>query len=134
MEEVTEEVQEVPEEVQEVPEEVQQVPEKVQQVPGTVQKAHEKAETTKRSKVIEAPIAEEVPETKEEPKRMGRPAGAKDSKPRRKKVEVGERQDVEADRRTPDPVYNYHEVKRQAVERAYQAQGEHWSNLLAHLM
>ena len=128
MEEVTEEVQEVPEEVQQVPEKVQKVPEKVQKVP---EKVPEKAE--KRSKVIEAPIAEEVPEPKEEPKRMGRPAGAKDSKPRRKKVV--ERQDVERqDVERQDPVYNYHEVKRQAVERAYQAQGEHWSNLLAHLM
>ena len=82
-----------------------------------------------------APIAEESPEEaveepkepKEEPKRMGRPVGAKDSKPRKKKPE-------EVVEKRVDPVYDYHEVKRQAVERAYRAQAEHWENLLSHLM
>ena len=129
MEEAEEEVQQVPEEVPKSPEKTQKTPEKVEQV-----------EKKKRAKVIEAPIAEEVPQEapqeppdeppKEAPKRTGRPVGAKDSKPRKKK----EPEEVVVERRLIDPVYSYHEAKRQAVERAYQAQGEHWSNLLAHLM
>ena len=66
----------------------------------------QKVEKQKRVKVIEAPIAEEAPEEapkeapKEEPKRMGRPVGAKDSKPRRKK----EVKEVVVQRRVVDPV------------------------------
>ena len=124
-------MEEAEEEVQQVPEEVPKSPEKAPKTPEKVEK--------KRAKVIEAPIAEEVPQEapqeppeeppKEAPKRTGRPVGAKDSKPRKKK----EPEEVVVERRI-DPVYSYHEAKRQAVERAYQAQGEHWSNLLAHLM
>ena len=125
-------MEEAEEEVQQVPEEVPKSPEKTPKTPEKVEK--------KRAKVIEAPIAEEVPQEapqeppeeppKEAPKRTGRPVGAKDSKPRKKK----EPEEVVVERRLVDPVYSYHEAKRQAVERAYQAQGEHWSNLLAHLM
>ena len=125
-------MEEAEEEVQQVPEEVPKSPEKTPKTPEKVEK--------KRAKVIEAPITEEVPKEapqelpeeppKEAPKRTGRPIGAKDSKPRKKK----EPEDVVAEQRLIDPVYSYHEAKRQAVERAYQAQGEHWSNLLAHLM
>ena len=138
MEEVQEEVQKVPEKLQEVPEKVQEVPEK-----------------KKKSKVIEAPIAEEqpnvaIPEPKEpKPKRTGRPPGTKDSKPRQKKTvtlqqipEDTEPAEPRAESRRAeskpeprrDPVQDYLETKRLALERAYQSQGENWSNLLSHLM
>ena len=122
------------EEVQEVPEQVEQVQQEEQQVEPKVEPQGEKK---KRSKVIEAPIAEaDAPKELPNPKRMGRPVGAKDSKPRKKKEEPPETPAASslADTRPPDPVYDYHEIKRQAVERAYRAQGEHWANLLSHLM
>ena len=76
---------------------------------------------------------------------MGRPAGAKDSKPRQKKQERqaslrsvednGEASEPrELVRREPDPIHDYYESKRIAVQRVYHAQAEHWQGLLSHLM
>ena len=98
----------------------------------------------KKSKVIEAPIeeeppqiAEEAPKEKEAPKRTGRPVGAKDSKPRQKKVDAVEpkRADTaEPPRTASDPVQDYLETRRMAAERVYHAQGEHWLKLASHLL
>ena len=127
MEEVPEEVPKTPEEAPKTPEEVSKTPEKVP----------ENVEKKKRSKVIEARIEEETPQVappeSPKPKRTGRPVGSKDSKPRLKKVEQAP---IVAPSVVPpsDPVQGYLETKRMAAERAYQAQGEHWSNLLSHLM
>ena len=77
---------------------------------------------------------------------MGRPAGAKDSKPRQKKEQLRSTPSVEVNgeaseprelvRREPkqDPVHDYYESKRIAVQRVYHAQAEHWQGLLSHLM
>lgn len=137
-------MEEVPEKSEEVPEKSEQVPEKSEQVPEKSEQVVEKVK--KRSKVIEAPLAEELPREAEEikPKRMGRPAGAKDSKPRQKKEQLRSTPSVEVKeeaseprelvRREPDPVHDYYESKRMAVERVYHAQAEHWQGLLSHLM
>ena len=80
-------------------------------------------------------MVEEEPRVVEEPKkRTGRPVGAKDSKPRRKKVEASPEVPSVPSAPPRDPVFDYHEAKRAAVEQAYRAQGDHWANLLSHLM
>ena len=127
---------------------MEEVQEEFQKVPGKVQEVSEKK---KKSRVIEAPIAEEQPKVaipEPKPKRMGRPVGAKDNKPRQKKTVTAlpnipeDTEPAEPRRAEPkakpeprrDPVQDYLETKRMAFERAYQSQGEHWSNLLSHLM
>ena len=91
-------------------------------------------EPKRKLKAVEAPV-DEVQETPPEVKRKGRPVGAKDSKPRARKVtpEHSEPEQI-APPSPPDPVRSYFEARRMAVERAYHAQSDHWSSLLSHLM
>ena len=124
--------------------------EKADQIPTEIAKDNEilvqEVKRKPKLKVIEAPVEEEVsveapPEEETAvPKRKGRPAGAKDSKPRARKVVPSSEVPPHSEPLSPppdppmDPVRNYFEARRMAVERAYHAQGEHWSSLVSHLM